>query len=83
MTVWSIGLAFLVFWSIAAVGLYIVFSSLKRLRQSYPLSGRRLSEARTINAGESALFVINTLLLLLGLVLVFEGFWLTYSTVFR
>ncbi len=83
MTVWSIGLAFLVFWSISAVGLYIVLTSLKRLRQSYPLSRRGLSEVRTINAGTSALIMINGLVLLLGLLLVFEGFWLTFSVVFR
>ncbi|MBI2865076.1 MAG: hypothetical protein HYX94_11000 [Chloroflexi bacterium] len=83
MTVWSIGLAFLVFWSIAAVGLYVVLTSLNRLWQSHPFSRRRLGEVRAINAGASALAVMNAVLLLLGLVLVFEGFWLTYSTIFR
>ncbi|MDO8671620.1 MAG: hypothetical protein Q7O66_09345 [Dehalococcoidia bacterium] len=83
MTVWTIGLAFLVFWSIAAVGLYIVHSSVNRLRQSHPLSRLKLSEVRSINAGESVLVIADTLLLLLGLVLVFEGFWLSYTVVFR
>lgn len=82
MSALGIGLAFLMFWSIAGVGAYLAQLSFTRLRHTRLASRISVSSVRTMNGGESLMAVINFLLLLLGLALFFEGFYFTYNVIF-
>ena len=82
MSVIGIGLAFLMFWSIAGVGAYLALSSFNRLRYARLFNRMSLGNVKAVSSIESLMALINFLLLLLGLALVFEGFLFTYNVVF-
>ena len=83
MSIWGIGLALALFWSMAGVGGYLTVASLSRLRHATLLSRVSLGSARAAGAGGSFTTLINFVLFLVGAALVFEGLWFTYVVIFR
>ena len=82
MSALGIGLAFLMFWSLSGVGLYLMVPRINRLRAQL-FTHTPLSNERAVSAGGSITLAVNIALLLLGGALVFEGLYLTYNVLFR
>jgi len=72
----GIGLAFLVFWSLVAVGTFLLLAATRRLRR---VAGRGLAGgAVTLTAGDGVALGVFALQGLLGALMIASGFYATY-----
>jgi hypothetical protein len=76
-----IAVAFVSFWSLSIVGVYLVVTSLGNLRQRFMPSPAD-APPRRAGVKTTARLAANVFLMMLGLLLVFEGVFFSYFTVF-